>query len=319
MYTDVCGSRSGELHGRTIGRVRRLLNTIDQLGGIATRRQLLARGFTGPQLTAAVRAGVIRRVRQGHYALLDADVERLAAVRLGGRLGCLSAMKSLGLWAGREECVHVTLPANAARLRTNVPLRHRDVALTPDRFRLPVVLHWRDVPLGRRVAGSAWRVDLVTALADVASCASRRDVRAAFESAIHAGRIELSDAQRLLDAVLPPREVPMVLSAASGSGAESYFIEELVTQGLTFRQQVSFSGVGYVDFLVAGRLVVEVDGYEFHSSKEQFELDRERDAVLLGRGYPTLRIPARVVLEHPDVAAEMLRNAVRALDERSAA
>jgi len=301
--------------------VLRLPNIIDQLGGIATRRQLLARGFTGSQLTAAVRAGVIRRVRQGHYALPDADVERLAAVRLGGRLGCLSATKSFGLWAGSEECVHVTLPANASRLRTNVPLRHRDVAvaLTPDRFRLPVVLHWRDIPVGRRVAGSAWRVDLVTALADVASCASRRDVRATFESAIHAGRIELSDAQRLLDAVLPPHEVPMVLSAVSGSGAESHFIEELVTQGLKFRQQVAFSGVGYVDFLVAGRLVVEVDGYEFHSSKEQFEADRGRDAVILGRGYPTLRLPARVVLEQPDLAAEMLRNAIRALDARAAA
>ena len=299
----------------------RLPNIIDQLGGIATRRQLLARGFTGSQLTAAVRAGVIRRVRQGHYALPDADVERLAAVRLGGRLGCLSATKSFGLWAGSEECVHVTLPANASRLRTNVPLRHRDVAvaLTPDRFRLPVVLHWRDIPVGRRVAGSAWRVDLVTALADVASCASRRDVRATFESAIHAGRIELSDAQRLLDAVLPPHEVPMVLSAVSGSGAESHFIEELVTQGLKFRQQVAFSGVGYVDFLVAGRLVVEVDGYEFHSSKKQFEADRGRDAVILGRGYPTLRLPARVVLEQPDLAAEMLRNAIRALDARAAA
>jgi very-short-patch-repair endonuclease len=111
----------------------------------------------------------------------------------------------------------------------------------------------------------------------------------------------------------------MVLSAVSGSGAESHFIEELVTQGLKFRQQVAFSGVGYVDFLVAGRLVVEVDGYEFHSSKEQFEADRGRDAVILGRGYPTLRLPARVVLEQPDLAAEMLRNAIRALDARAAA
>lgn len=111
----------------------------------------------------------------------------------------------------------------------------------------------------------------------------------------------------------------MMLSAASGSGAESHFIEELVAQGLEFRQQVAFPGVGHIDFLVAGRLVVEVDGYEFHSSKEQFELDRARDATLLGRGHPTLRIPARVVLEHPERAAEMLRGAVRALDASSAA
>lgn len=299
--------------------VRTLLNAIDELGGITTRRDLLRRGFTGYQLTVAVRAGIVRRVRQGHYALANADIEGLAAVRLGGRLGCLSATKTFGLWAGSDECVHVTLPANAARLRTNVPLRGRDVALTPDRFRLPVVLHWSDVPVGRRESGNAWRVDLPTALADVASCAATRDVRATFESAIHEGLLELSNAQRWLDAVLPSKEAPMVLSAASGSGAESHFIEELVAQGLEFLQQVEFPGVGYVDFLVAGRLVVEVDGYEFHSSKEQFEVDRARDATLLSRGYPTLRIPARVVIHEPELAAEMLRGAIRALDERSAA
>lgn len=279
----------------------------------------MRRGFTGHQLTAAVRAGIVRRVRQGHYALANAAIERMAAVRLGGRLGCLSATKTFGLWAGSDECVHVTLPTNAARLRTNVPLRGRVVALTPDRFRLPVVLHWRDLPVGRRTTGNAWRVDLPTALADVASCASRRDVRATFESAIHEGLLEFSDAQRWLDAMLPSKEAPMVLSAASGSGAESYFIEELVAQGLEFLQQVEFPGVGYVDFLVAGRLVVEIDGYEFHSSKEQFEVDRARDAALFARGYPTLRIPARVVIHEPELAAEMLRGAIRALDERSAA
>ena len=213
----------------------------------------------------------------------------------------------------------MTLPVNAARLRTNVPLRGRVVALTPDRFRLPVVLHWHDVAVGRRMAGDTWRVDLVRALTDVASCASRRDVRATFESAIHEGLLPRGDAQLLLDAALPPKEVPMVLSAASGSGAESHFIEELVVQGLAFQQQVEFPDVGRVDFLVAGRLVVEIDGYEFHSSKEQFELDRARDAMLLGRGYPTLRIPARVVLDHPERAAEMLRGAMRAIDGRSAA
>lgn len=299
--------------------MQRLLNTIDELGGISTRRDLLRCGFTGHQLTAAVRGGIVRRVRQGHYALANADVERLAAVRLGGRLGCLSATKTFGLWAGSDECVHVTLPANAARLRTNVPLRGREVALTPDRFRLPVVLHWRDVPVGRRTSGNAWRVDLPTALAEVASCAARRDVRAAFESAIHEGLLQVGDAQRWLDAVLPSTETPMVLSAASGSGAESHLIEELVAQGLEFLQQVEFPGVGYVDFLVAGRLVVEVDGYEFHSSKDQFEIDRARDAILLSRGYATLRIPARVMIHEPELAAEMLRGAIRALDERSAA
>ena len=299
--------------------MERIQKVLDGLGGIATRRQLLRRGFSGRQLTAAVRAGAIRRVRQGHYATLAAGVEALAAVRLGGRLGCLSAMKSLGLWSGSGTCVHITLPANAARLRTNVALRSRTAVLTPDRFRLPVLLHWTDVPVGARTSGTAWRVGLPTALADVAACASRRDIRAAFESAIHSGRIGAARAQRLLDASLPPGAPPMVLSRKSGSGAESHFIEELLEQGLRFVQQVEFAEVGRVDFVVEGRLVVEIDGHEFHSSKEQIEGDRARDAALLALGLPTLRIPARIVLESPGVAASMLRGAVRAFAASAAA
>lgn len=297
----------------------RLPEVLDELGGIATRRQLLRRGFTGRQLTAAVRAGSVRRVRQGYYASPSAILDRLAAVRLGGRLGCLSATKSFGLWEVSESLVHVTLPSNAARLRTNLALPAGLQTLTPDRFGLPVKLHWRDLRVGQRVGGDAWRVDLATALEDVARCAGRRDIRAVFESAIHARLLTLDAAQRLLDDALPRGSAPMRLSGLSGSGAESHVVEELLDQGLPFVQQVEFEGIGRVDFLVAGRLVVEVDGYEFHRSNEQFEKDRARDATLLGRGYPTVRIPARIVLREPERAVDMIRRAVLAMDALPAA
>jgi very-short-patch-repair endonuclease len=299
--------------------VQGVIDALIDLGGIATRGQLLDRGFTGGQLTQAVREHRIRRVRRGHYASFDADVERRAAVRLGGRLGCVSALKALGLWSSTNvACVHVTLPRNAGRLRVNMPLKDRErflrpgESLTADQVGLPVLLHWRDVPVGSRtVDASAWRVDLATALADVAGCAARRDVRAAFESAVHSGRISLEAAQRLLDEALAVDAEPMTLSATSGSGVESHLIEELIEQDLAFEQQVWFSGVGRVDFVVDGCLVVETDGYEHHSSKEQFEADRARDAAMLALGYPTLRIPARVILEEPERAAEMLRASIK--------
>jgi very-short-patch-repair endonuclease len=46
-----------------------------------------------------------------------------------------------------------------------------------------------------------------------------------------------------------------------------------------------------VDFLwAAQRLVVEVDGYEFHSGRMRFEGDRRRDAELATLGLRVLRV-----------------------------
>ena len=49
---------------------------------------------------------------------------------------------------------------------------------------------------------------------------------------------------------------------------------------------------GYeVDVLFpAQRVIVELDGYEFHGTRQAFEKDRERDATTLAAGYRTVRI-----------------------------
>jgi len=46
-----------------------------------------------------------------------------------------------------------------------------------------------------------------------------------------------------------------------------------------------------VDFLwLERRLIVEVDGYEFHKERASFEADRARDAELAVQGYRVLPI-----------------------------
>ena len=55
-----------------------------------------------------------------------------------------------------------------------------------------------------------------------------------------------------------------------------------------------------VDFLwPSKRLIVEIDGYAYHSSRAAFERDRLRDADLLGLGYRVLRITPRRLVEEP--------------------
>ncbi|MCL3778393.1 hypothetical protein H6X68_07045 [Actinomyces sp. 186855] len=56
-------------------------------------------------------------------------------------------------------------------------------------------------------------------------------------------------------------------------------------------------GVGEVDLCVEGWLVVECDGFEFHSSCGQFEKDRRRDQRALAAGYVPVRLSAADVVE----------------------
>jgi very-short-patch-repair endonuclease len=67
-----------------------------------------------------------------------------------------------------------------------------------------------------------------------------------------------------------------------------------------------------VDFLWrAERLVVEVDGFQYHSSRAAFERDRLRDAELQANGYRVIRVTWRQIAMQPEA---MLRRIVRALD-----
>ncbi|WP_168209093.1 type IV toxin-antitoxin system AbiEi family antitoxin domain-containing protein [Agromyces intestinalis] len=285
-------------------RIDRIMGVLAEHGGICTREQLLRRGIRGPELSRAVRAGAIRRVRRAHYATYDAPLDAIAAVRVGGRLGCVSAARSFGIWIPDPGCTHVALPKNAARLRTNRALVPSAEPITSDRQLLELELHWCDSAFGRRKTDeSAWRVSPRDALAQVARCASRLEVIAAFESAVHQGVLTLTDARQLLATSAPRRLRGLQLHGFDGSGAETYLADAMRAVGLAFIQQVPFDGAGWVDFIVEGRLAVEVDGYAYHHDRDAFERDRRRDAALLARGIPTLRIPAREVLADPAAAA----------------
>jgi very-short-patch-repair endonuclease len=292
---------------------------MESLGGIASRSQLIQQGIRGPAISRAVQEGVIRRVRRAHYRGESASFAAVAAVRVGGRLGCVGAAHSYGIWTNwlDTECVHVALPANAARLRTNRMLLPSEDPLRPDRYHVEVDLHWSDVPVGLREPGSsAWRVPLEVALAQLARCLDRVDVLAAFESAAHLGLMSAADAHRLLNTSAPARLGRMTIRGLDGSGAETYLAEAMRAVGLSFIQQVPFSGVGFVDFLVEGRLIVEVDGYQFHKGRKPFKRDRGRDGDMLGRGIPTLRIPADDVVADPVAAALLVVNALAGIPTR---
>ncbi|WP_257015375.1 endonuclease domain-containing protein [Rhodococcus sp. ACS1] len=59
------------------------------------------------------------------------------------------------------------------------------------------------------------------------------------------------------------------------------------------------------------RIVVEVDGREFHSEPDVFRGDRRRQNWLVREGWMVLRFAAYDVLAHPDAIADEIIAAVR--------
>jgi very-short-patch-repair endonuclease len=54
------------------------------------------------------------------------------------------------------------------------------------------------------------------------------------------------------------------------------------------------------------RVVVELDGYEFHSSRAAFDRDRARDAELQASGFVVLRFTWRQVKHRPELVIALL-------------
>lgn len=67
-----------------------------------------------------------------------------------------------------------------------------------------------------------------------------------------------------------------------------------------------------IDLLWAGgQVVIEVDGYRYHSNKFAFSRDRHRDYELLLSGYVVLRLPHDEVVSDVEITVEKIRNVVQ--------
>jgi very-short-patch-repair endonuclease len=66
-----------------------------------------------------------------------------------------------------------------------------------------------------------------------------------------------------------------------------------------------------VDFLWRShRLILEMDGFEFHRHRHQFETDRRRDQVLTAAGYRVIRVTWRQLRDEPMAVAVRIGQAL---------
>lgn len=65
-----------------------------------------------------------------------------------------------------------------------------------------------------------------------------------------------------------------------------------------------------------GKLVVEVDGYRWHSTETNFREDRYRDYRLMTAGYLVLRLPHDQVIDDVELQVDKIRDMVRFIRQR---
>ena len=263
-----------------LNHVRELHETVRRLGNVATRAELLRFGHRPRDVTDAVRAGRLHRLRRGHYVTVDATPAQRAAVRIGGRLACWSAASTYGLWSGTDATLHIAVPPTASRLvKTGM-----DAAI---RF------HWQ----GDLEESDSWRVSLADCLRGVVRCSPAESAVATLDTAITLRKLDRGSIGRIFAGEpIASRIIASRARAGSDSGVESLVRQRLQHRGLEVAQQVAVPGVGRVDMLVEGRLFLEIDGFEFHSSPHAFALDRRRDAAFVLGGLQRLRFTATDVL-----------------------
>lgn len=241
------------------------------------------------RLDESITDGRILRLRRGVYCSPDLSDTTQRAIRAGGVLGCISAAESFGLWHPPAGRVHVHF--DRARSRRRQP---------------GSVQHWWPTVDPR---GST-RTSLVDSLAHLVRCQPRAIAVAVIDSALHAGLARKGDVHAILDRVPMRHRFPAsMLDARSESGIESLVRVALVEAGLACATQVRIPGVGRVDLVVEGRVVVEVDGRRWHQGEQS--RDYARDLAAHAAGLGVVRVDYAHAIARADLVVGAVRQALR--------
>lgn len=267
-----------------------------------TRADLLAQGYTRRSIQAALRAGVIVRARRDRYLGGGTPDAIVRAVRVGGRLTCLSLLAMRGVFVFENHRLHVHVNPTDGRLRDPADARARIAA---GRGVPAPVVHWSSLS---EPGGSSCVVGIVDAAAHAVRCQSPRAAVATLDSLLHLGVLSAPELRDVFSR-LPARfqVLESLVDGRAESGPETFVRLMARMLGCDIRLQVFFDGVGRVDLLLDGWLVVECDSREFHSDWGQQEVDHDRDLALAALGYGTLRLTAARIMHRPDEVFAALR------------
>jgi very-short-patch-repair endonuclease len=279
--------------------------------GIVTRARLIEAGLTSASIKSRVAARWLRPVHRGVY--------RVGPVR-AGHWREMAAVLACGPGA-------VLSHRSAAALRKLLP-RPEDSdpvdVMVPgrDRGRRPGIHARRVALLDPEDVEEAHGIPVTSAartLLDLGSVAGTRELEQALARAERWELTTRADLGSLVDRRPRHRGGPRIRTllgnpagpALTRSEAEERFLALIAKAGLRMPETNVVVARYEVDFLWRkNRLVVEVDGYAFHSSKKRFEGDRRRDADLAARGLRVIRVTWRQIVEEPEAMLVRLAQAL---------
>jgi very-short-patch-repair endonuclease len=317
----------GEVHSRpgrvetgvVVGSARRERAIAELAGrqrGVVTRAQLLRIGLTAGAIDHRLASARLHAIYRGVYLVGHAvpveGARELAAVLACGRGAVLSHRSAASLWR---------LVPNAATTIDITVVGRKCASRRGIRVHCVAALGRRDV---RKLGGIPVTAPARTILDLAAVVPPRELVRAVAE----ADTRRLAPRAQLLSLLARAGARPGVgvlrslldrdaKPALTRSEAEERLLALIRSAELPEPELNVRIGRHEVDFLWRDRgLVVEVDGFRYHSSRDAFERDRLRDAELGPQGFTVMRITWRQIVGSPEAVVARIAMALGA-GERS--
>ena len=279
--------------------------------GVVARWQLIAAGLTGREVDRSIAAGRLRPLFRGVYAVGHAVVSpdgwRQAALLACGEGSVLGHRTACGKWGFRQaDLFPLSVIVGGDRGRKHDRIDARRTKL--DRA------DWM-VFDGLRITTPA------RTIVDMAGELKGKEMRRLVERAQDLKRFEPKRVEQTLERnPRRPGSKPLLTLIAllqpDQDGAKSY-LERLFLR-LLRRARLPLPEVNATienrerDFVWRdSRLVIEVDGYAFHSSKQAISRDKARDRELTAALWRPARFTYEDVAFEPEATTDELRNLLR--------
>lgn len=291
-----------------------ILGVTEGQHGVASRGQLLAAGLSRHAIDSRVRTGRLVAVYPGVYSTLrttDRCAAWMAAVLSGGPGSLVCRRSAACLW-GFGPPDHRPSVLRRFNRKSDSPGSARSFASGDISVHRTRALPARDIASKEGIPVTS----VARTLLDLAGTSGNR-LDEFFDSAARSGLLEREELLPVLDRGPGWKGIGRLrhlieewdpLLTTSRSDLEMKFLR-ICRQSQLPEPHMNSRMAGYeVDFLwPLEKLVVEVDGFEFHSGQAAFEADHVRDADLAMAGYRVVRFTYRKVMFEPAFVTSRLK------------